>query len=101
MHPPLHDVVAFEPIGSYTLRVRFEDDSEQSINFEPILYGPIFGPLRDPKVFRKVRLDPEARTLVWPNGADFDPATLYNWPDNEAHFVEKVRFWHTTKASVS
>lgn len=27
-----------------------------------------------------MRLDPEARNLVWPNGADFDPATLHDWP---------------------
>jgi hypothetical protein len=25
-------------------------------------------------------LDPEAGTLVWSNGADFDPATLHDWP---------------------
>jgi len=34
-------------------------------------------------VFRQVRLDPEVHTVVWPNGADFDPATLHDW-----HIVE-------------
>jgi hypothetical protein len=32
---------------------------------------------REPRyssVFERVRLDPRAHTLVWPNGADFDPA---------------------------
>lgn len=24
--------------------------------------------------------DPELRTLVWPNGADFDPYVLHDWP---------------------
>jgi hypothetical protein len=36
------------------------------------------GPLRDQALFRQVRLDSEVHTLVWPNGADFDPATLHD-----------------------
>jgi hypothetical protein len=40
----------------------------------------LFGPLRDPEFFAQVRIDAEAHTLVWPNGADFDPATLHDWP---------------------
>ncbi|HXE63837.1 MAG TPA: DUF2442 domain-containing protein [Bryobacteraceae bacterium] len=59
----------------YTIRTVFEDRTEQVINFEPVLRGEWYGPLRNPAAFNQVRLDPEARTLVWPNGADFDPAT--------------------------
>jgi hypothetical protein len=46
-----------------------------------VLAGQIFGPLADPRVFEQVRLDEESGTLVWPNGADFDPATLHDWPE--------------------
>jgi hypothetical protein len=35
--------------------------------------------LQDPELFGRVRLDPEVHTLVWPNGAHFDPATLHDW----------------------
>ncbi|MCI0615555.1 hypothetical protein L0244_21410 [bacterium] len=31
------------------------------------------------KNFNQVRLDTEAGTLVWPNEADCDPATLHDW----------------------
>jgi hypothetical protein len=50
------------------------------IDFEPVLHGELYAPLRDPDFFARVALDPEAGTLVWPNGADFDPATLHDWP---------------------
>ena len=72
---------AFRQVGTYTLAVSFDDGSEQVIDFEPVLVGELYGPLRDSAVFARVRLDAEAQTLVWPNGADFDPATLHDWPD--------------------
>jgi hypothetical protein len=37
----------------------------------------VFEPLRDPRYFAKVRVDTEAATVVWPNGADLAPETLY------------------------
>ena len=64
----IHRVKSFEIIAPHTLRVSFEDDTEQVINFEPVLAGELFGPLRDLAVFNEVRLDPEVHTLVWPNG---------------------------------
>ena len=77
---PIYRVVGMQIEGPYTLRVRFDDATEQLINFEPVLKGEIFGPLHDLQVFNSVRIDPETRTLVWPTGADFDPATLHDWP---------------------
>jgi len=77
---PIHRVVSFDSVAPYTLRVHFEDSSVQVIDFRPVLEGELFGPLRDPQVFDQVRIDSEAHTLVWPNGADFDPATLHDWP---------------------
>lgn len=77
---PIHRVVSFDAVAPYTLRVLFEDGSVQVIDFSPVLEGELFGPLRDPELFNQVRIDSEADTLVWPNGADFDPATLYEWP---------------------
>ena len=76
----LHRVQAFTLAGDYTIRVQFDDGSEQLIDFEPLLYGPIFGMLREPSLFREVQLDEDFGTLVWPNGADIDPMVLYDWP---------------------
>jgi hypothetical protein len=57
------------------LIVAFADGREQRIDFEPVSHGALYGPLRDLATFNAVRLDAEVGTLVWPNDADFDPAT--------------------------
>ena len=93
MSHPIHRVVAFEIAGPYALRVQFEDGREQIIDFAPVLVGELFGPLRDPSLFQQVRLDPEAHTLAWPNGADFDPATLYDWPQYAEEFAARAKQW--------
>lgn len=67
-------------MGPYTLRVSFDDATEQTIDFTPVLVGEMLEPLRHLDLFNQVRVDPEIRTLVWPNGADFDPWTLHEWP---------------------
>ncbi len=79
MFHKIFSVTRFEQTGPFQLKVWFDDTSMQEIDFRPILKGEMFGPLRDPDVFAQVSLDPEVHTLVWPNGADFDPATLHDW----------------------
>jgi hypothetical protein len=64
------------------LRIQFDDQSWQTIDFEPMLRGAMYGPLQNLELFNQVRIDPEVQTLVWPNGADFDPATLHDWSEH-------------------
>lgn len=78
---PIHRVRDFSIVAPYTLRVVFDDGAEQTIDFQRVLAGELFAPLREIRLFNQVRIDPEVHTLVWPNGADFDPATLHDWPD--------------------
>ena len=89
----IHRVLSFERIGSHALRVAFADGSEQTIDFEPVLRGELYGPLRDPEIFGQVRLDLEVQTLVWPNGADFDPTTLHDWPTVADELATRARSW--------
>ena len=93
MSHPIYRVQSVEVVAPYTLRMFFDDGSERRIDFWPMLAGALFGPLRDIAVFNQVRLDPEVHTLVWPNGADFDPATLHDWPAHEAAFRELAQRW--------
>lgn len=99
MEHPIHHVVSFEPVAPYTLRIGFEDGTSQIVDFGPVLEGEVFGPLRDPGLFSQVRIDPEVHTLVWPNGADFDPATLYDWPRAGKRLQELARKWARSSAA--
>ena len=97
MEHPIYRVTKFEVVAPYTVRVHFNDGVSQTINFEPVLVGEIFGPLRELSVFDAVKIDPEVNTLVWPNGADFDPATLHDWPVYEAALHERARSWEAMR----
>ena len=97
MSHPIYRVVNFEIVAPYTVWLRFDDATEQTINFQPVLAGDLYAPLRNPKLFNGVTLDPEVHTLVWPNGADFDPATLHDWPVLEAALAERARRWGTVR----
>lgn len=77
----------------YKLHLVFEDNTEQPVDLEPLLYGPMYGPLKDPSVFRAVKVDSETGTIVWPNGADFDPATLYKWESYRSELAERALQW--------
>ena len=91
----LHRVTDFQVVGLHRLRVAFRDGMVREIDFRPVLAGSLYGPLRDQNLFNQVRLDPEVHTLVWPNGADFDPATLHDWPDLLPAMEERARSWES------
>src|SRR3972149_124765 len=72
----LPSVVRAEYRGGYRIHVTFNDDSEKTIDFGQWLEAPVFEPLKDPEYFRRFFLD--GGTVVWPNGADIAPETLYD-----------------------
>ena len=86
-------VKSFAIVGPFTLKVAFDDGLCREIDFRPVLRGELYGPLRDLCLFEQVRLDAEVHTLVWPNGADFDPATLHAWPSRDAEVAGAVEHW--------
>ena len=70
-------VVKAEACGEHSLDLTFKDGTRKRVNLRPLLEGPVFEPLLDPKYFALVDLDRVAGTVVWPNGADIAPETLY------------------------
>jgi hypothetical protein len=93
MTHPIYRVARFTSVGPYTLEVVFTDGTKQQIDFRPVLHGAVFGPLRDLTAFDAVTLDQEAGTLTWPNGADFDPATLHDWPAVCDELAARAQAW--------
>jgi hypothetical protein len=67
-----------EPLDGFILRLSFDDGTKRDVDVEGELWGPMVEPLRaDPDLFRRVRVDEELGTIVWPNGADMDPDVLH------------------------
>jgi hypothetical protein len=99
MYHKLYKVTDFEIVANYTLRVEFDDGTEQTIDFRPVLQGQMWGPLQDLSLFNQVEIDPVAHTLTWPNGADFDPETLRNWPEYVAELTARARQWEQLPVS--
>jgi len=77
-------VTAVEVPGLYFLDVTFKDGTRRQVDMEPELWGELLKPLRDPALFAQAYVDPELRTVAWPNGADIFPEFLYygdDYPD--------------------
>lgn len=63
-------------VADYKIWVAFDDGTSGEIDLDGVLNGPVFEPLKEITVFRKVSVDPELETVVWPNGADLAPEFL-------------------------
>ncbi|HLF56518.1 MAG TPA: DUF2442 domain-containing protein [Thermoanaerobaculia bacterium] len=71
-------VLEVRPLEAYQLHLRFDDGSEGVVDLETRLtFRGVFAALAEPSMFRRVSVDPEAGTIVWPNGVDLDPVVLY------------------------
>lgn len=72
-------IIAVRPLAEYRLELRFTDGTVGELDLRDHIVGRggVFAPLEDLAFFRKVRVDPEAGTIVWPNDVDFCPDVLY------------------------
>ena len=77
MFPRVVDVTYLQ---DYILELSFADGTKSQTDFRAKVFGHggVFLPLKDPEFFRRVRIDREAGTLVWPNDLDLDPDVLYS-----------------------
>lgn len=70
-------VTEVQCLDRHRLRLRFDDGRTGEVDFSQEDWKGVFAPLADPRFFAQVQLDEELGTIVWPNGADFAPATLH------------------------
>ena len=62
--------------GGFRIQLTFNDDLQGTVDLQSWLDGPIFEPLNDQGYFQQFFID--GGTVVWPNGADIAPETLYD-----------------------
>ena len=65
-----------EALAGYRLHVEFSDGLSGEIDLSARLFGLVFEPLKDPKLFVEVLID-ELGVVCWPDGADLAPDALY------------------------
>lgn len=70
-------VIEISDVSPYSIRVAFSDGVSKRVDLKNELHGEIFEPLKEPDFFNRVAVNPETRTIEWPNGADFAPEFLY------------------------
>lgn len=63
-------------LSGFKLWLVFDDGTAGEVDLDGVLNGPVFDVLKDVDVFKKVAVDPELETVVWPNGADLAPEFL-------------------------
>lgn len=68
--------VAVEPRDDYTLCVTFDTGECRIFDVKPYIRGSWFSELRNPCVFRAVRI--AGLSIEWPGGQDICPDCLYD-----------------------
>ena len=72
-------LLSVRPVRDFLLEITFADGVRAQMDFTQKIAGRgrMFTPLEDVAFFQQVKVDPEAGTLIWPNGVDLDPDVLY------------------------
>ena len=66
-----------QPYGGFELEIESTDGLRGRMDVSQRLFGPVFEPLLDAKLFEQVYVDPFG-AICWPNGADIAPDAIYD-----------------------
>lgn len=63
----LHTISKVKTLGESRLQLVFDGSETRVVDLVLLLRdgGPVFAPLRNPKVFKMVELGPRGRTILW------------------------------------
>ena len=70
-------VKAAKYLGDYKIYCLFSNGVEKIAVLKNELYGEMFEPLKDKNNFIHFKVDDTLETIVWSNGADIAPYSLY------------------------
>ncbi len=72
MYPRVKSV---KPNDDYTVVIKFQNGKKKMFDLKPYLGLGVFQELKNLQYFKKVK--PFMGTIIWPNGQDICPDTLY------------------------
>ena len=64
-------------LADYKIYCLFSNGIEKIVDLKDKLHGEMFEPLKDKNTFMQFRVDEVLKTVIWPNGADLAPYSLY------------------------
>ena len=74
----IRDVTEVECLEGCRLQLTFDNGERREVDVAALVpFDGVFVELQDDAYFRRVRVDPDVGTIVWPNGADLCPDVLY------------------------
>lgn len=74
----MRDVTKVECLGGCQVLLTFDNGERREVDISVLIpFDGVFEQLNDDSYFRQLRVDPDAGTIVWPNGADLCPDVLY------------------------
>jgi hypothetical protein len=82
------DITGVTAVRHGVLHLEFAEGLPGDVEVLDRMYGPVFARALTPDGFVEVSVDREICTIVWPNGADLAPDTLYervrtgHWSDH-------------------
>ena len=74
----MRDIVRVECLEGCRLLLNFEGGEERIVDVARLVpFDGVFAALSDPAFFRRVEVNADLGTIMWPNGADLCPDVLY------------------------
>ncbi len=72
-------ITAVDALPGFWLRLTFSDGAVKEVDVgELVARGGVFSPIRDDRrIFERVRVNPDTRTIEWPGEVDLDAEVLY------------------------
>ena len=70
------EVTNAEYLHDYIIKLDFNDGTHGKLDFEGLLWGTMFEPLKELDTFKAFHLSQTFHTICWPNEADFAPEFL-------------------------
>ena len=88
--------VSVKPLPEHRLFITFNNKERRIFDVTPYLSDDFFAPLRNPAIFRSVKIN--HLTVEWPGGIDICPDELYYNSENAIVFEDGIEQTDKTHA---